>query len=254
MAEKTTPSEGAWGRLFSRPVPNLVMRAVVMCVGLSCIGLGIALGKFSGIGTSPISCVPAVIFNFLKGRGITSVTMGMLTFGINFLFLLAEIVLLRRDFNPLQLLQLVALVVMTASIDAWLALIEANLTLTSYAGQIVLVVLSFVFMALGVFLEVKANVLMVPGEGIVKVVSYVFRKPFKSCKVAFDSSLIVMACVLSLVLMHGLYGVREGSVLSAIFTGICVGLWGRLLKGIDKVMPPARPVFPPIVPFETPTE
>lgn len=244
----------SWVRFASRPVPNFCIRFAVMIVGLSLIGLGIALGKFSAIGTSPISCIPAVIFDFLRLNSVTVVSLGMLTFGINALFLVLEIALLRRDFNPVQLLQLSALVVMTASIDVWLGLLEATFVLSSYPMQLLFAVLSFVVQALGVFLEVRANVLMVPGEGIVKVVSHVFRRQFKNCKTAFDTSLIAIAAALSIVLMGRLSGVREGSVMSAVFTGQCVGVWGGLLKGIDLVMPPAKPIFPPIVPGGSPRE
>ena len=242
-----TKQEGPWFKYFSKRIPNFLLRCVVMCVGLSLIGLGIALGKFSAIGTSPISCIPAVLFDYLHSKDISSISMGTLTFGINLMFLALEIALLRRKFKLLQLLQLAALVVMTASIDVWLGLLEANVTLGSYADQLVFVVLSFVVQALGVFLEVGANVLMVPGEGIVKVVSYVSGRKFKNCKTAFDSTLIVIASVMSFLLMHGLYGVREGSVLSAIFTGQCVGLWAKLLRHFNVFLPPAAPVFPPIV-------
>ena len=39
--------------------------------------------------------------------------------------------------------------------------------------------------------------------------------------------------------MHGLFDVREGSILAAVLVGNFVKMWSRLFGGLDAVVPPA---------------
>ena len=237
-----------WNRYFSAAKPNFVLRCILMLVGLACVGAGIALSKYSTVGVSPISCIPAVLTDFAQSRGIRFITLGMLTFAINFLFLVVEIALLRRAFKPAQLLQLAALLVMSWFIDFWMGLIS-SVPLPNYPTQLLCLVVSLFILAFGIACELKANVLMVPGDAVVHVIAYASRRPFSVCKVAFDSSLMLLAAVLSFALLGGLYGVREGSVLSAILVGVLVGMLGRVLRAVDSWLPDATGMaIPPVVP------
>ncbi len=91
--------------------------------------------------------------------------------------------------------------------------------------------------AFGVFLQVKASFLTLPGEGIVLAVAKVSKWPFPKCKIGFDASNVVIATVASLVAMGGLYGVREGTIISALAVGAIVGLFNRLFSHFEKFCP-----------------
>lgn len=71
------------------------------------------------------------------------------------------------------------------------------------------------------------NVLLVPGEGIVRAINAVTQKPFGSCKAAFDTSLVVIALVLSFALLGGIVGVGVGTVVSALVVGRIVNVLNR---------------------------
>ena len=238
----------AWNEYFSRDIPNLMLRCALMLIGVACVGVGIALSKYSTTGTSPISCIPAVLADYAQWHGNTFITLGMLTFLINVAFLVGEVILLRGDFAPVQLLQLGALFAMSWFIDSSMGLIR-HIPLPGYVSQFVCLVASLFVLGFGIACELKANILMVPGDAIVHVIAYVSRKPFHRCKVIFDMSLMLGGAVLSLVLLSGLYGVREGSVMSALLVGGLVRMWGRVLVIADPWIPPAPRVWvPPIVP------
>lgn len=216
-----------------------------MAVGLSLIGAGIALAQRSATGTSPISCLPAVVYSVTQAWGIQTFTLGMFTFTLNILLFIAEIILLRKRFKPVQFLQIPALIVMTASIDLW-SIPIGNIPIPNYAIQIICLAASILVLGLGVFLEVKANVLIAPSEAIVYVIASVSGKPFRFCKVAFNVTLMVIASATSLIILGGFHGVREGTVLSAILTGIVVGMWTNALTFIDSLIPasPKRFIAP----------
>ena len=90
----------AWHSFFDRSTPNVVLRLIVMLVGVAITSASVALTRATGLGTSPVSCFPATL------SYLTPLTIGTWTFIMNVVFVLIQIALLRRDFNPVQLLQI----------------------------------------------------------------------------------------------------------------------------------------------------
>lgn len=81
--------------------------------------------------------------------------------------------------------------------------------------------------AMGVFLCVKTDLVLMPTEGIVKVISEVFGWPFSAVKNTFDIFLVVCSAFLCLANHTRLYGIGAGTVLSAV----CLG---RIIKIYEK--------------------
>ncbi len=79
---------------------KIIIRYFIFISGLFFMGLGISLTTKSGLGTSPINSLPYVlsmIFHF---------TIGQFTFLLSILFLLGEIIILKKDFPKQQFLQI----------------------------------------------------------------------------------------------------------------------------------------------------
>ena len=87
-------------------------------------------------------------------------------------------------------------------------------------------------------MEVTANVVTLAGEGVVLAVCKRFNRIFGNMKIAFDVTLVVLSCILSLMFLHGLYGVREGTVAAALCVGIVARFFNSLFKKIhiDKIL------------------
>ncbi len=219
-----------------------------MIVGIGGVSCGIALAKLSTTGTSAISCIPAVISDIAALAGHPEITLGVVTFAFNAIMIVAEIIMLRRKFHPIQLLQFPILFLFSWAIDAWMGLFSA-IPLPNYPAHLAMLAASMLVLGLGVFVELKGNVLMLPGEAVVYTISYVSKVPFHRCKVFFDTSMICSAAVISLLAMGGLYDVREGSIISALLVGNIVKMWSTLFNGLDAVVPPApKNYIAPVVP------
>lgn len=223
-------SGGAWTSLFTQPIPNLLLRVVVLVAGFAFIAMGVALSRATGMGTSPISCVPCVL------SYMTPLTIGTWTFIFNTLFLVAQVAMLRRDFNPVQLLQLPCVFVFSALIDLFVPFAEA-IPMPVYPVNVAVMCVSVAFTAIGVFLEVKAALVPLPGEGVSTTASRVTGAPFPRCKLIFDVSNVALGTVLSLVFLHGLFGVREGTVLAAVAVGPLVRVLNRVFPDFERAVP-----------------
>lgn len=201
-----------------------VRRYSMFFAGVPICAAGIALITRAGLGTSPISSIPFVL------SLITPPTMGVYTFVFNMLFLACEALLLRR-FTALQALQIPATLVFSACIDLALDLIP-----TQYGGpypmSLLYLAAGCLVMALGISLEVMADVIMLPGEAFVRALSRALGREFGNVKVCFDSSLTLAAALIALLAFHKLNGVREGTLVSALAVGQLVRFYTRRLGGL----------------------
>ncbi|MCH4239278.1 MAG: DUF6198 family protein [Oscillospiraceae bacterium] len=210
-------------------VRNYVARYCVLTAGLFILAFGVALSTKAGIGTSPISCPPYVL------SLMTPWTMGEITIAMHVCFILLQIALLRKNYQPIQLLQLPIAFVFGFFTDITLAMVK-DLQVPNYAMQLVWCFLSIILTAIGVFCEVKADVIMLAGEGTVKAIADVSHKPFPKMKVVFDCTLVAIAVVISLLGLHRVESVREGTILSAILVGIMVNVCDKHIHFVDRIV------------------
>lgn len=206
----------------------LAERYLWFVVGLAVNSFAIALIARAGLGVGSISCVAYVLSE------ATGISFGGFTFIVNLLFIVVQIALLRRDFPPFQLLQLAANVLFSALIDVSSSLLGA-LALTGPASQAAALLAGCALLALGVAIEVAPNVILVPGEGIVRAISACSGRPFGTCKAAFDTSLVAIALALSLALLGRIVGVGVGTVVSAVIVGRIVNVLNRRLPLLSHI-------------------
>ncbi len=204
-------------------------RLALLCVGLTVMAFGIAFSIKAALGTSPISSAPYVT------SMISGMSVGATTIAINFLFVLIQIVILRRRFDWFQLFQLPAVVLFGSMIDVAEYAIQ-GIAFGNYFQQWALCALGIFFVALGVSIEVEAKLVTTPGEGVVLAICQVTPAKFGNMKVAFDLTLVCVSVVLSLCFLGGLYGVREGTVVAAACVGLIAKQLGKLMKKLDAVL------------------
>ena len=188
------------------------------------MAFGVSLSTRADLGTSPISCPPYVL------SLVMPFSMGDITIAMHILFILIQILLLRRNYDPVQLLQLAAAFVFGYFTDLTLALTD-KITAVSYPQQWIMCLISCVLVAIGVEFEVRAGVIMLAGEGTMTAIASVFHVAFAKVKVAFDSSMVIIACIISLAVLGNIKGVREGTVAAALLVGLMVKILDRMLSG-----------------------
>ena len=193
-------------------IGRIALRYLCFVAGLLINSFGVALITKAALGTSPISSIPYVLDLRFQP------TFGEFTFVLNMVYILAQVVLLRRDFQPIQLLQVVANLIFSGFIDVSMGLL-GWLSPASLPAMVLSLALGCCILAFGISVEVAPNVIVVPGEGVVRAISSVLRKPFGTCKLCFDGTLVVIACVLSIAFFGYLNGLGTGTIISALAVG-----------------------------------
>lgn len=211
-----------------RSLKTYLPRYLWFLAGVLINSFGVALITRAALGTSPISSLPYVLsFRF-------PVTLGQFTFAMNLFFILGQVLLLRRDFQPIQLLQVAVNAVFSAFIDVSMDLLSW-LEISSLPMAVLVLALGCAVLAFGISVEVAPRVLMVPGEGIVQAIAAVTGWRFGNVKVGFDAALVSTALVLSLLFFHRLQGLGAGTILSALAVGRFVNLYNRRLPLISRI-------------------
>ena len=211
---------------------EIFKRYILFILCLFFMGIGVALTKHGELGVSPISSVANVI----------SIKFSFLSFGTwltisNCVLLLGQVILLRKNFMPFQLLQIPLSFLFGYFTDFGLYL-ASFIPNDIYIVKLSLVIFGIVVLGFGITLGVIANVILNSGEAFVKALSDVLHKDFSNVKIAFDISWVALSIVLSLIFFNGsMVGTREGTVISAVFTGVAVKLWLKFIKNpIENVL------------------
>lgn len=220
---------------------QLGRRYAIFTAGMFFAACGISLITKAGLGASPVTS-PSLVLSCLTG-----LSLGTFTFLINVVMFCFEIALLGRAFPKFQFLQLPATLVFSLFIDlsAW---VLAGLVLPNYLARILMLLTGAAVLGLGVSMEIMGEVIILPGEGLVKVISQKLHKEFGNVKTIFDLSLVAVAILLSLAGFHSIQGIREGTLLAAATVGSFSRLFRRLLLPVLFRKPAARAV--PLVPAE----
>ncbi len=206
---------------------NLARRYLVFTFGIILNATGIAVTTGAELGTTPISSLPYVLSLAFP------LSFGTFTFILNILMVLAQAVLLRREFRNIQYLQIAAAVVFSAIIDM-VMLVMRIIPITGYAERFGLLLLGSAMLGVGICLEVYCNVMYIPGEGLVKAISHRADKEFGVIKIVFDVTLVSSALIASLFFMNGIAGLREGTLFSALTVGLMARFFIRHLRVIER--------------------
>ena len=198
-------------RQLNRLSVYILKRYLLLLLGLSIMAFGVAFSIKASLGTSPISSVPYVVSLFAP------LTVGTATIIMHCVFIIMQLPV-AFFFGYLT------------DFGVWAV---QGISYDTYWQQWIICIIGIFLVAAGVSLEVKAGVVVLAGEGVVLAICKVLPVKFGYMKVGFDVTLVVVACLLSVVFTGQLQGVREGTVAAAIFVGLIAKRIGKILERWD---------------------
>lgn len=210
-----------------RSTTSLIKRYLFLCAGLCIMAFGVAFSIEASLGTSPISSFPYV------SSLLTPLSVGNTTILMHCVFILLQILILRKRYDPIQLIQLPVAFLFGYLTDFAVWTLD-KVTYNTYWQQWILCILGILLVAIGVSFEVAANVVTLAGEGVVLAICKVCPIKFGYMKVAFDVTLVLISCILSLIFLGGLHGVREGTIAAAVLVGLVAKEVNRPLKKFEE--------------------
>jgi uncharacterized membrane protein YczE len=204
----------------------LKKRILVYVAGMMIYGFAVCLMAKADIGISPITSIAFALYHIFPdlSLGITQLIM-------NGLFVLAQAVLLGRQFEKIQYLQFAASILFSFFIDLTMPLVEMIASFhDGFMFRIVLFAISMLTMAIGLTIILITGLIMLPGDGIAKTIAKKLNWNFGKAKVIFDSSCVASTCIISLLVLHEIVGIQIGTVIAALCLGRIVRLFSSILK------------------------
>lgn len=202
------------------------LRVLIYCFALLLMAVGVALSVNSNLGVSPVNSLPYVISQILN------VQMGSCVTVIFCFYILLQVLLLRREFQPVQLLQIVFSTIFGYFVD-FAKRVMGDFAIPTYLGQLTMLAMSIVLIALGVLLYMDVQLVPMPMEGLSSTIAKKISRPFPTMKMAIDCLVVLIGAVLSFVFLGKLDGIREGTIITAILVGKLIAV---LKKPISPVV------------------
>ena len=196
---------------------NMKVRIPMYFVGLFIMTIGIALSVKSNLGVSPVSSIPYTM------TCVWGIEMGKATIIFHAALVLIQILLLRKRFKPINLLQVVVGIVFGYFTTFCNYLATFLPSTDNIAMRIVLMLVSTVFIAVGIFFYLPANLIPLAGEGVMQAVSDLTKIEFSKVKMGFDCSMVIISVITCLICIHSLGSVGAGTVIAAFLVGFNLG-------------------------------
>lgn len=205
-------------------IENLLKRIIFYILGLFVLAIGVVFSIYSNLGVSPVNSLPYV-FSLITGKEMSICI--ILIFSI---YILVQMLILRKEFKWINLTQLIFSSIFGYFVDLTKNIL-GNISITSYPIQLLFLAISILLVAIGMSLYLNADLINMPMEGMtIAIQQKVLSKwSYYDVKVLLDCIVVGIGIILSFAFKGKLVGIREGIVLSALLIG-----W--VMKKIEKVI------------------
>ncbi len=203
-----------------------IKRFTIYIVGLLIVAFGVALSIRSQLGVSPVTSIPCVL------NLTTGISVGSITFALYLLFIIAQIVILRKEFRKRDWLQIIFSSVFGMFTDIFLYL-TLFINFDNVILKLMLCLSSCIVIAFGVFLVVTTDVIMNAPDALCNTISKKYDKKFGSVKIRFDLTLVSIATLISFLYLGRLEQIGIGTIVAALLIGKFVNIFMGKYK--DKV-------------------
>ena len=203
-----------------------ILRWSIYLLGMLFLAFGIVLSMKTGLDNAPISSVAISISE------IWTLNLGVVNFVVYAVFIAAQFILRGKNSKVIDLLQLVVSVVFSWALNLfkeWIPYTVAEGGKYSWVNLGLLLV-SIVFIGIGVSASVNMRLIPNPGDGIVFALTEKIGWEHGTTKNVFDISCVCVTTIISFAFGGKLVGVGVGTVVAMLGVGRVVALVNRLLK------------------------
>ncbi len=196
---------------------KLTKRIIFYILGQFILALGVSLSIKTDLGVSPVSSVPLVL-----GK-ICNIETGNMTIIVFCFYVLVQYLILRKDFKVYSLLQVPCAILFGKFVTLTSAFLK-NAGFDSYALRVIFMLISVILIASGIKLYLWADIVPQAADGLVQTISRKYGWKLANVKNCFDLSSVTVSVVSSFLFLKTLFGIREGTLITALLVGRVMGV------------------------------
>lgn len=200
----------------------MIKRLGLYIAAIFILGFGIVLNTKAGLGVGSINTFPYALSQ------ITPLSLGMATTLMYFVFVAGQTAIYRK-IDVKVLLQIPFSYVMGVVIDFYDNLM--NFRAETLPASFLLLAVAIVSTAFGAYVTVTMDFIPNPADGMARAVGVAIHKEFGQGKLIFDCVMISVTAAVSLIFARKIIGIGIGTVLSALFIGKLILLFGKKFGG-----------------------
>lgn len=199
--------------------------------------LGVALCVRSNLGSGVISSIPMAFTLAGEARLAPSWSIGTYTNVMNVILVCAQVLVLRRQFQSVQLFQLLVGFVFGALLDLNMC-ITSVFSYQTLPAQIIAQFAGATILGIAVAAEIRCGSITMPGEGIQVAIARVWGKPFPTVKIVVDTTLVIIAVITGFCFFGSwpLTVVGPGTLFAMFYVGYVVKLINPHLGWFDRLL------------------
>lgn len=187
------------------------------------MAFGVSVSVKSGLGVSPVNAIPYVISR------VSGLDQGLMTTIIFCAYILAQMILLRRDFKLKSLFQVACAMAFGYFVSLGNGLLAFPAP-ENYLVRLGLMVISIFLIAMGIMMYLTADLIPQPAEGLCLAIQEKTGWPYPHIKVGFDTFSVSTAALISWLASGEIGGLREGTILAMVGVGSAIGLASKLFR------------------------
>ena len=203
-----------------------IARILIYLAGIVMVSLGIVLCKKCNLGISPISSLPFVL------EDVVPLSFGTLTMFFHFLNTALQLALTKKLLDVRILMQVPLAFVFGRVIDFFQRIVVFDGTVLCY--QLLALVLSVFFTALGMVAMISMDLVQNPPDGLVKQLSLKLNRELGTVKVGYDIASVVISVLIGILFLKHIKGMGVATIVSAVFVGRMVTWMKKILQTIKE--------------------
>lgn len=200
---------------------------IILTIGIIITAIGASLALKASVGVGAWDALGQSLATVL---GMKVGTFFMI---LNNSCVLIQIILLKKEFKAIQLLQIFASVLAGFIINFMFYSVFSDLVVDNYFARLILLVLSQVICAIGISSLMIVDFISFPLESCCMVVSKRINKSFGLIRQFVDILSIVVALAVALIFKNNIT-VREGTVVSMLIFGPMLNLFMKIFTPVFK--------------------
>ena len=163
---------------------------------------------------------------------ITGLKIGNISILFNITLIIIQILILRRNFKKIQLLQMVPGIISGLVVNFFLYDFSpiATLSVQSYGKEIFVFICGLIINSFGISLIASADIVAAPSESLCLTLANKTKKSFQFYRTGLDVFFVSVALIVMFLLQTNTNAIREGTVLNLVFMGTLIGFFNSLSK------------------------
>ena len=201
---------------------KFLWRGGIYAAGLMILSIGITLRTKTGLGVSTVTSIPYAISRAFD------LNFSVMTFLIYAFFVAIQFLLKGKNRRWLDLLQLPVSIAGSAFLQWFGTLIP--LQFDALWQNLIMMVFAIVFTGVGISMMVNMELVPNPPDGLTQAISIAIKKDMGFAKNVLDLGCVAVALAVDLLFSKALVSVGIGTILSMIFIGRVVAVFGHRFK------------------------